>query len=189
MQKYFCWAVWLFSSLAYGQLNASLTKPVWNVGTVAEVFDHRILRSIGANDQHGITNLGYQNLNDLQKEVDVYQQQGTFTVEVAKKTKGIYQDFYRGGMLHFFLTRTTLANVNARNFEIIIKDSVNQAILFKQRLEDDPGNIPSGLQDLYWNYFTLPIPKNLPKSFHVLLIDYSEKRPRTYSFVVQTSIQ
>lgn len=175
-----------FSS--FGQVNVDMKRMQWDVGSIQSIFNHRVAKMIGGNSEKSVTNLGYQNLQDLTKEIEGRVMVEGWSKEVINQMQFIYNTFFQGGLLHFYVSRENGDAANARNFEIEILDSVNQVILFKQRLTDDPSNPPPNIGKLYWNYFTVPIPIGLPATFYVNLIDYSDPRQRKYSFVVQTSI-
>lgn len=189
LSRFFSIAITLFSVfILRGQINLELTQANWEIGKVHSVYGYRVLRLYGPNDGKEMTNLGYQNLSDISQELDENCNGMAMSAASKKKTQKIYNYYYTGGLLHFFITRNSMQDGDARNFEVIIKDSANQSILFKQRLTEDPANAPSFLSDAYWNYFTLPLPINLPKTFYVIIQDYANSRVRKFAFIVQTSL-
>jgi hypothetical protein len=89
--------------------------------------------------------------------------------EKKLNTIKMYNQELKGGLLHFFVSRITLATANTKMFTVIIKDA-KEVELYREELKSKVPEVPEA-NKLWTNYKVVPIPLEIKEKFYVYIID------------------
>jgi hypothetical protein len=156
-------------SSAYSQYDTNLESMVWKVDTEKVLFGNAIKRLEGFNDRYHITNLAYQSLPQMIEKANKKAESEMWSEEKKLNTIKMYNQELKGGLLHFFVSRITLATANTKMFTVIIKDA-KEVELYREELKSKVPEVPEANR-LWTNYKVVPIPLEIKEKFYVYIID------------------
>jgi hypothetical protein len=160
----------LISIATYGQIDPMLTSSNWKVEKEKTIYNNLILRLEGKNDIGGLTNVGYETIEQIIAGVEKDASSEMWTVERKNKTIESYRKFSAGGMIHLYLTRLTIDAANTEIFTVIIQDSSGTEIMRKELSSKIP-SVPSSNSDYWSNYTTVFLDKEIKGVFYIYVID------------------
>lgn len=154
---------------SYSQYDFNLEITDWKEGTEKVLYGNSIKRLEGYNDRYHITNLGYQSLPQLIDKINKKAEAEMWNEEKKSSTINSYQSQVKGGILHLYIARITLATANTNMYTVIIKDK-NEVELSREELKSKVPEVPRD-NKLWTNYKVISIPTEIKEKFYVYLID------------------
>jgi hypothetical protein len=167
-------AILLFNFLtifAFSQVDMNLAKSNWKVGKEKIIYGNTIIRLEGVNNNFGITNVGYQTLDQLKAQIEIDAGKEMWTPDKKKETIDNYEKSYAGGWIHLYFTRLTIGAANTEMFTIIVKDSTDNNEILRKELENTIPNTPPAGSNYWWNYVITPLPSAIKGKFFIYVID------------------
>ena len=173
----------LVVSMLFGQIDDNLTKPSWKPGKEKVIYGNTIFRLEGKNEIRGMTNLGYETLDQARGKIVKRAEAEMWQEEKKDETLAYYDKSAAGGIIHFYLTRLTIDAANTDMFTIIIKDA-NEKEVYREDLERGIPETPSG-HTYWWNYTTIYLKEKIEGSFFIYVIDKMGEDNGKFKFQVK----
>lgn len=170
-------------SYAFCQYDNNLLKPFWSIGKEKEVYGSLITRLEGKN-LSSVTNIGYQTLTQKKNRIEADSRNEMWTQEEKDRRVNMYETSATGGIIYFYIVRSTIEAANTDKFTVIIHDSTEKE-LFRARLES---KIPSPPLNggSWWNVDEIALPVNMSGPFfYVYIIDHLDRENSRYKFQVK----
>jgi len=161
----------LISATTFAQIDPVLMKANWRVGKEKTVYEHTIIRHEGNNDIGGITNIGYESLEQIIEKIEKRAEEEMWAEEEKNNMIESFKTYAQGGIINLYITRLTIHAANLEMFTVIVRDSTDQNEIYRENIERDIPNTPRTDSDYWWNYTGVAIPVEVSGTLFVYVID------------------
>ena len=174
----------LFAIVSYGQIDKEMMKKSWKPGKEKEIYGNQIKKHLGKNDGYGMTNVGYQTVDQLVKDLEQKADDEMWTPEKKNETIESFKKFAVGGLIHLYITRLTIDAANTEMFTVIVKDSEDNEEIFRKELKSDIPHTPSSGSNFWWNYTSIPINVETGDKVFIYIVDRLGRDNNKHKFEV-----
>lgn len=154
----------------FSQMDEAMIDPNWPINQTKTIEGSDVTRILGENDISVLTNVGYRSYEACIERIKRRSEEEMWTNEKKEMMLRGTEKYNRGGSILLYIERVTIAAGNFKYFTIVVRDSADTEI-YREELKSDIPETPRRPRDLWSNYTSVLLPKQVSGKLNVYVID------------------